>query len=510
MIDEKDCTVCRVQVNNEFQCKRCKCQLHYTCALGFDPPDDLKGSNARGDFMCAPCIVGTDYDLLHRALEAHRRCQPPQITQSEDGDDHVADTSAPVKSPRRRARRRRKSQQHLVVRKEAINVSRGESSDEGDHSSTADSDAANIQGDADSREEAASQAGSLRSVNLVDDDDDVTMCPINPACMTRSKRESYILNTIKNFPDHVDTLCGGDSMLHGVDGKVIDPEGSINVRSVGGLCVVAAVSALRRHDQCHRRIKRVIWYLGTNDFLHQSQHCLEVNEDKPNAQQQYLGLLDSECRRVFPEAVVTFILPFSGSDKVPESHIKQLSGDIKAACPRFNVCQPPSMRNKLSRDGVHLSRDGKRELVKFLQSKFAPPRAQRRNTQRGNVRNTRGGSDFRVTQPVSPVSIPQIRSYAEVARARNTSYQIPRVRLDSPPRNERGPVDIQQATVQQSHVQGYHYPVTPGFVSVPEHSHQNALSHGQIVKEISEALEYVMRLRRQGPQPPNYPRHSGL
>ena len=79
---------------------------------------------------------------------------------------------------------------------------------------------------------------------------------------------------------------------------------------------------------------------------------------------------------------------------------------------------------------------------------------------------------------------------------------MPRVRLDSGTPNEH---------VQQSYVPGSYASVTPGLVSVPERSHQNDVRHGQIVSEISEALAYVMWLRRQGPQPSNiYPGHSGI
>ena len=116
------------------------------------------------------------------------------------------------------------------------------------------------------------------------------------------------------------------------------------------------------------------------------------------------------------------------------------------------------------------------------------------------MRNIRGGNEsyndtqqhgFRVTQPVSHMS----RSYATVVRDNNAPSQMPRVRLDN-----RTPNDP-----------GNYASVTPGFVPVSDYSHQNDISHGQIVNEISEALVYMMRLRRQGPQPPNqYPGHSGL
>ena len=132
------------------------------------------------------------------------------------------------------------------------------------------------------------------------------------------------------------------------------------------------------------------------------------------------------------------------------------------------------------------------------------------------MRNIRGGNEsyndtqqhgFRVTQPVSHMS----RSYATVVRDNNAPSQMPRVRLDNRTPNEHGTGNIPQATVQRCHDPGNYASVTPGFVPVSDYSHQNDISHGQIVNEISEALVYMMRLRRQGPQPPNqYQGHSGL
>ena len=117
-----------------------------------------------------------------------------------------------------------------------------------------------------------------------------------------------------------------------------------------------------------------------------------------------------------------------------------------------------------------------------------------------------------MTQPVIHVSQPdRLRSYAAVARANITPYQLPRVRRDSCTPDEHGTVTLQQVPIQRGHAPDNYASVTPGFLAAPEYSHQNVVSHGRIVNEISEALAYVLRLRRQGPQPPNqYPGHSGL
>ena len=160
------------------------------------------------------------------------------------------------------------------------------------------------------------------------------------------------------------TLIVGDSNLHGFDGKEVDTEGSVNVRSVGGLCVVAAVNALLGHKHHYDRINQVVWSLGTNDALHQEQHCLEERK-------RYLKLLYTESKRLFPQAEIKFVVPFVGMDKVPTSYIKELSRDITESC-NIKVYRAPSMRQKLCRDGVHLNKGGRAVFMKFIRRKFAP------------------------------------------------------------------------------------------------------------------------------------------
>ena len=301
------------------------------------------------------------------------------------------------------------------------------------------------------------------------------LAPLHPADLARSKRLSYILNTVKHFPHHVTTLIIGDSNLHGVNGKEVDSEGSsVNVRSVGGLCVFSAVAALRAHTHCYRRIKQVAWSLGTNDALHHSQHC---EEDK----QRYLELLYTESKRMFPAATIKFILPFPGMEKVPTSYIKELTKDVKSMCPNMKCYRPPSMRQKLCRDGVHLNRKGKDEIIKFLQKQFLP---------RGIQIAPRGGPTVDHNRVPQQVSHQNARSYASVTRE-NVPAQAPRVRYVSEPldaAHERGAQHVYQQTFPAQEV----------------HSNYTA------VHDIADALAYVMRLRRQEPHQSNfYQGHSG-
>lgn len=476
MSDGKVCTVCRREADCELRCRRCECALHYTCALGFDPPDDLKLSDLKRDFMCAPCLVGTSYDLLHRALEAHRRCQPPQITHVADAhvpDDHQRGftRTAPMKTPKRRARRKQKRRQNPELPTEVVG-SGVIDSDGGSRGGMSDSDG-------DSGNEDVRVVDGTEIVDSGDDDDGGGITPLHSSCITRSKRMTYILNTFRNFPHFVTTLIGGCSVLHGVDGKQLDSEGSVNVRSVGGLCVFALVHALLGHTQVHSRIKQVVWSLGTNDALHQHQHCVKDNR-------KYIDLLYRESKRIFPQAEIKFVVPYGGMEKVPSGHIKQLTKDIKVMCPDMKVYHPPSLREKLCRDGVHPNKDGRNALIRFLRNHFVPSS---RVDRRGGV--FADGGDSCVYPSPGRVYQHPAASYAAVAR-RAIPAQLPRVRQVSGGHSESGLLQTGQRSVPG------------GNDHVTRHTYQSDPGLERSVTEIAEALSYVMRLRRLEPQQPGY------
>ena len=378
------CTVCSGESRSELSCRRCDGMLHFRCALGFDPPEEFKVSDLKAEYLCAPCLVGTSYELLHRALDAHRRCKPPSITNlGERADTQTSSTApdvnghlyqpgytptaptitqasytapdicgtvyqpgytptAPSKTPSRRRRKRKLRHTEDVIAEQysADGIGNAESVDQsvgGDSVDSVVDEVENVVSDVD---------GVTESANVCE----VGLAEIHTADIVRAKRTGYIINTVKNFPHHVTTLSMGDSNMHGIDGKEVDAEGNtVNVRSVGGLCVIAAVTAMQQHNGKYPRIKRVSWSLGTNDILHQSQH--RVSE-----RSRYLKLLYMETKRIFPQAEVIFILPFNGMEKVSAAYIRELASDIKANCPNMKILHPPSMRHKLGRDGIHLNR----------------------------------------------------------------------------------------------------------------------------------------------------------
>ena len=71
--EDNYCTVCNTVSNAEFTCRGCKGDIHYICALGFDPPAQLKNTPDKVEYLCPICVAGSSYDLLHLALESHKR-----------------------------------------------------------------------------------------------------------------------------------------------------------------------------------------------------------------------------------------------------------------------------------------------------------------------------------------------------------------------------------------------------------------------------------------------------
>ena len=161
-----------------------------------------------------------------------------------------------------------------------------------------------------------------------------TLAPLHISDIKRSKRLSHILNTLKNLPIFRTTVIIGDSNMHGInDGELDIANRSCAVRSFSGLCVVAAVYAFKRHKYSYDHIRRVIFSLGTNDFLHRQQHC---GEDW----KVHLSNLFTEARRIFPNASIGFIKPFTGLPTVPNDYIKFLDDCLREVDPRVKRYSP--------------------------------------------------------------------------------------------------------------------------------------------------------------------------
>ena len=183
----------------------------------------------------------------------------------------------------------------------------------------------------------------------------------------RAKRLSIVLETLHILPDHVNTLVLGDSNTHKVLGKDVDPKANkVCVRSFSGLCIFAAALALMEYDKTpYEKIKKLVWSVGVNDALHgDTQHCLEDNGKQ-------ITLLFQHSKRIFPNAQVHFILPFTGGKAVTPSYRKELEQRIKENTPDMKMHFPPNMSKMMLPDGVHINSEGKQAYINFLRQRFS-------------------------------------------------------------------------------------------------------------------------------------------
>ena len=196
---------------------------------------------------------------------------------------------------------------------------------------------------------------------------DSDVSPPHSEDIDRAKKLSTVLETLHILPDHVNTLVLGDSNTHKVLGKDVDPKANkVCVRSFGGLCIFAAAHALKEYDKTpYEKIKKLVWSVGVNDALHgDTQHCLEDNEKQ-------IKLLFQHSNRIFPNAKVHFIIPFTGVKAVTPSYRKELEQRIKENTPDMKMHFPPNMSKMMLPDGVHINSEGKRAYINFLRQRFS-------------------------------------------------------------------------------------------------------------------------------------------
>ena len=192
----------------------------------------------------------------------------------------------------------------------------------------------------------------------------VSLADLHTQDQVRVQRCARVLDRLHVLPDHVNTLLLMDSNGHKIKGRQLDPVNrSTWVLSSGGLCLPAAVHALLQHGESHHNIRKVAISIGTNDYLHRTQHVV-------GERGRYLKALEEVTGKLFPNAALHFVLPVTGGN-IPKSYIDRLHNDIAANIPECAVLSPPDMRSKFS-DGVHLNQGGISRFLSFLQEYLVP------------------------------------------------------------------------------------------------------------------------------------------
>ena len=355
MPEEQDisCRICDEQAINELQCSVCKYALHFYCGLGFTIPDELRETLNLAEFKCPICVVGAQYELLHRALDSHR-----------------IQSSEPQRS---------RAPSPIVKRNDTILEIYGETvvSEHDD-----DTKLINLE---DTRREVLSgsgrptqptvgvgvevSSGSGRPTQPIASEK-TELKSLRQPCISKVKNLSYILRSLhSNLPGHATTLFIGDSLQKGLVKKDIDSVAdSVRIRSVGGLCVVATTMALSQHKRPLPKIKKLVFTLGINDCLHSDSHHLEETN-------RYFKGLEVEASRVFPNATLHFVLPYKGMVSRDASSFQQsdLENILKEQCPKIRRHIPPSLKGKVNDGGIHPSEAGNNTLTKWYSKIFVPP-----------------------------------------------------------------------------------------------------------------------------------------
>lgn len=345
-------------MEGELRCTRCDSGCHYKCILGcpVNNPRTQTFIN-KGNFRCPVCLVSRRDNLtiaamqcnqqLHRVGQIDYELDPAAagdvatvqqedqvLEETEDTDNGV--TVVPPPSPHRRR-------------------------DQLDGAHPAAPGTPPPPSPHQERNDRQRQAGS---VNGAAAEPHVDFIPIHSECEKKGKKFLSLMNNFLTTPKHANTLLLGDSLAHHVDKKDIDPDSdTLRIRSVGGLCVVAAVQALKRLGRSYSHIKRVIWCLGINDHLHKDKHCYEERS-------RYFKALQAETKRVFPNATVTFVVPYAGMKEFHHKDITELVKEVKLNCPKFKVLHPPSLKDMVDKKGVHPNKEGRRVYTNFFRSRF--------------------------------------------------------------------------------------------------------------------------------------------
>ena len=243
-----------------------------------------------------------------------------------------------------------------------------------------------------------------------DDDDDGKLAEIHPRCSNPAQKLAYILNAFKNLPANRSTILIGASNYHCIKGELDPVKKNTVVRSISGLCTVGAAKALCHYEHTYPRIKKLVWSLGVNDQLHENEHC-------PGEWNKHFSILIRETKRIFCNAKIHFIVPFSGLPRVPPKYSEKIWDLLQSKFPEVKRHRAPSMEGKVQRDGIHIDNEGAKTLRRFLVKRFTtykpwksvsdqqpnnsvhPPRGNANNMPRENghnVRNSDGESGNRL------------------------------------------------------------------------------------------------------------------
>ena len=406
------CRICSTPTD-ELQCTECEKKFHFTCGTGLSNVSFRTLTKDR-TFLCPICRLGANNAMVHAVITANQLfIEKKHSTAFDPGEDitGAGEAKAPTDGEPRVDEAPQQQQPGVPPQRqqqaEPPQPQQQAEPPQRQPVHTVDDSAA------DTRRRGPKGRPPPKPLTLPDD----TMAPPNESCVEKAKQLIYRIGTLRRAPQHPTIFIGGDSHLTGMDGKDVDPsDDQVRVRSVGGLCIFAAVLALCNFKGILRRFKSVVWVLGTNDAQseHLNNHCLDDRV-------KYLKLLYRESKRIFPSAEISIITPFSGIKGVSEPYLADLVKDLKYACPELRILRPPSVRNKIGRQGIHLNRAGREVFTSFLRSQLVTPKQRVFSSDSGRSGQygpDNGGSATPVQQPPATSATHIVPPYLQQLYAR--------------------------------------------------------------------------------------------
>lgn len=373
-MNEDDCFMCLKDVGRvaewHLQCSSCQRKLHYACGLGYAEPVKTSRLAAGKDlYVCPVCLVGSQYNYLHLALERHAALSRDarRVREDPDSDDDASSVGSQevdtVVEPQ--------PQQQDAAALAADADARREQPVAGD---IPPPDSGTGAPGPPARSPTAGAAGNevlrLRDdVNGGGDNDDNSSDTYTPVVsdheLRRQKRCKGMLYGLKHIPKTVDTLVILDSNGRDQNKATDSISDRVCVRDIGGLCCAATTAALKECTRKYPNIKTVAYGLGTNDHLHRREH--------PGDKVSYIKELDTASKKVFQNAKITFILPFSAIGGLGADYVNELSAAIADSGVGWKKLIPPSMRGNLAgKKKLHLTKEGKVLFTSWLLKMFSP------------------------------------------------------------------------------------------------------------------------------------------
>ena len=364
------CCYCSGLVQEEgLQCSNCHRKYHFRCGTGLDNICDRTITKALKDvtFKCSLCKIGEKNTLIHTVITINQAFNEAKHAVEFHPGELVEDVAIVTDHPAVEIPAAEVTEPVLPTQPgDGVPPVLPTQPGDGVHPVPGAEPGINTNtGTREAEADTRRRGPSLSSNGTPVDVRNRFRTSVNKHELRRIKRCKGMLYGIKHVNPNTKTLLILDSNGRGVRDEDIDSDGSISIKSVGGLCVSATTTALKECKVRYPQIKTLVFGLGTNDRLHARDH--------PGNKEEYIKALDIAAKVVFPTAVIQFILPFSAIKGLCDEFVQDLGKAITSSGVGWRQHKPPTMKGKLMPpNNIHLTESGRQAYIVWLRKVFAP------------------------------------------------------------------------------------------------------------------------------------------